>query len=103
MSYTIDTAYHWEQPRRVDVWWWMYLNRWQSPGIIDRYGVVSWNQDGTGNYGVFLSFEKEGVGLHCFPDFRVLSDAQTFIERLIDQPLAVAMAENGRQWPGVVL
>lgn len=93
----------WTLPRPVDVWLWMDLNRWYAPGIIDRYGTVSWNRDGTGYYSVTLTFEHAGIGLYCYPEFRALSDAQTFVERLIDGPIADARAENGRQWPGVVL
>jgi hypothetical protein len=94
----------WAQPRRVEEWWWMDLNRWSGPGVLDRCGRVKWNADGTGHYSVSLTFETDGgLGLYCYPDFRALSDAQEFVERLLDGPIALAIAENGRQWPGVVL
>lgn len=73
----------WEQPRRVDVWWWMDLNDWGEPGILRRCGRVSWNQDGTGEYRVTYADEERGIGLPCWPSFRALSDAQDFVERLM--------------------
>jgi hypothetical protein len=99
----------WLEPRRVDVWWWMQIricdgiSTTTGEDIVTREGTVSWNADGTGYYDVFISFEREGVGLHCWPDFHALSDAQSFIERLMDGTLAEAEAIHGTQWPSVVL
>jgi hypothetical protein len=92
----------WKDPRRVDVWWWMDVEITDGADMV-RYGRVSWNQDGTGYYDVSISYEREGVGLHCWPDFRALSDAQEFVERLMCMSLEEAQAIHGQQWPGVVL
>lgn len=99
----------WTQPRRVDVWWWMQtricdgISSTTGEDIVIREGTVSWNADGTGHYGVFISFEREGIGLHCWPDFYALSDAQSFIEILMRGTLEEAQALHGQQWPGVVI
>ena len=98
----------WTQPRRVDVWWWMQIRIYDGvsdvthEGIVRREGTVSWNADGTGYYGVFISFEREGIGLHCWPRFRALSDAQELIERLMVGTLAEAEALHATQWHDVV-
>jgi hypothetical protein len=94
----------WKQPRRVAEWWWMDIEIVEpDTGDMIRYGRVSWNQDGTGFYDISITFEREGCGLHCFPSFRALSDAQDFVERLMRMSLAEAMHVNGQQYPGVVL
>lgn len=104
-----QTSMEWTQPRRVDVWWWMQIricdgiSSTTGEDIVTREGTVSWNADGTGHYGVFISFEREGIGLHCWPRFRALSDAQSFVERLMLGTLAEAQALHGTQWPNVVL
>ena len=92
----------WKEPRRVDVWWWMDIE-FMDDGILTRGGRVSWNQDGTGFYGVSMDYAREGVGLSCWPSFRALADAQEFVERLMVMPLGEAQALHGTQWPGVVL
>lgn len=92
----------WKQPRRVDVWWWMDVEIMDGGDLV-RGGRISWRQDGVGPYGVSISYEREGVGLHCWPAFHVLSDAQEFVERLMRMPLDQARAIHGTQWPGVVL
>ena len=93
----------WTQPRKVDVWLWMDVEVFGEVGNLVRGGRVSWNADGTGFYGVSISYEREGVGLHCWPSFRALAAAQEFIERLMCMPLEAAQALHGTQWPGVVL
>ena len=99
----------WTQPRRVDVWWWMEIritdgvSATTGEDIVTREGTVTWNADGTGHYGVFISFEREGVGLHCWPDFYALSDAQAFVEKLMAGTLAEAMALHGTLWPNVLI
>lgn len=99
----MNTLPAWEQPRRVDVWWWMDLNIWREPGILRRCGRVSWNADGTGYYEISISDEEHGYGFPCWPSYRALSDAQDAVERLIQLPLAVLKEENGRApWPSVV-
>jgi|SRR6185436_4637333 len=92
----------WNEPRRVDAWWWMDVE-FAEDGNMIRYGRVSWNQDGTGYYDVSISYEREGVGLSCWPSFRVLTDAQEFVERLMLMSLEQARQIHGTQWPGVVL
>lgn len=92
----------WGEPRRVDEWWWMDVEFKEGETLI-RGGRVSWNQDGTGYYDVSISYEREGVGLHCWPSFRALSDAQEFVERLMGKSLEEARLIHGQQWPGVVL
>jgi hypothetical protein len=92
----------WGQPYRVDVWWWMDLNLWSAPGILSRCGRVSWNQDGTGLYGVTFSDERAGIGLTCWPDFHALSEAQSFVESIIGLPLAQIEARHGQQWREVL-
>lgn len=93
----------WRDPRRVEQWLWMDIELMDSDGVMIRYGRVSWNQDGTGTYDVSISYEREGVGLYCWPSFRVLSDAQDFVERLMAMSLDEAKALHGTQWPNVVL
>jgi hypothetical protein len=93
----------WEQPRRVDQWWWMDLNIWSAPGIMRRYGRVSWNQDGTGYYDISINDEEHGWGFPCWPSYRALSDAQDEVERLLRLPFEELKEENGRtEWRDVV-
>ena len=77
----------WGEPRRVDVWWWLDLNLWQTPGVLWRCGRVSWNQDGTGLYDVAFHDEIAGIDIPLYVEFQALSDAQEFIESIIAQPL----------------
>jgi hypothetical protein len=86
----------WEQPRRVDVWWWMDLNIWRAPGILRRCGRVSWNADGSGYYTITIHDEEHGYGFPFWPCYRSLSDAQDEIERLIRLPLDAITAEHAR-------
>lgn len=97
------TVAEWRDPRPVDQWYWMDIELQSSDGTMIRYGRVSWNKDGTGHYDVSISYEREGVGLYSWPSFRALSDAQDFVERLMAMSLEEARAQNGTQWPNVVL
>jgi hypothetical protein len=98
------TRLDWTQPRRVDVWWWTQIrdavgiSETTGEPIVVREGTVSWNQDGSGHYRVSISYEREGVGLGCWPSFYALSDAQDFIERLMDMPVDEADAIHGQGW-----
>lgn len=99
----------WLTPRRVDSGrqLWRHIRLYSGASevtgelIVEREGTVAWAADGTGHYGVFLSIGR--YGLHCWPDFRALADAQEFVERLMAMPLDDVRREHGRQWPGVVL
>jgi hypothetical protein len=95
----------WKHPRRVDVWWWMENEIYEDDGrVIIRYATISWNADGTGYYRVSVTYQHEqGLGLYCWPAFRVLADAQDFAERLLEMTPAEAMKIHGTQWPDVVL
>lgn len=94
---------HWQEPRPVDQWYWMDLPQYQN-GTLVRYGRVRWNQDGTGYYKPSITVQSDrGLGLYCWPSFRVLSDAQDFVERLMGMSVEELMREHGTQWPGVVL
>lgn len=96
----------WLQPRLVDGGrkWWMDTEIREDDGIVMvRYGRVSWRSDGTGYYDVSVTFEREGFGFYCFPDFRALSDAQDYVDRLMVMTLDEVKQENGRLWPGVVI
>ena len=102
-TYTM-TVPPWDTPKRVDAnLYFMYLNEWESPGIIKRYAIISWAADGTGAYSPSMHYEDRGYGFYCWPEFRALSDAQDFIERLWCMPFATVKALNGSQWPNVVL
>jgi hypothetical protein len=92
----------WKEPRRVGVWWWMDVEIMDGSDLV-RGGRVSWHQDGTGYYDVEIAFEREGVGLVCWPSFRALSEAQEFVEQLMCMSLEEARDLDGQQWPGVVL
>lgn len=96
---------NWLQPRLVnDEWYWMDIELRDERGRLLKVGRVSWNKDGTGHYDVSITYESEdGLGLYCWPSFRALSDAQTFVEQLMDMPIAHAKKLHGTQWPGVVL
>lgn len=106
---TTTEALQWKQPRRVDVWWWMEIEQIEIDADchdgyrLIRGGRVSWNQDGTGLYEVSLDCAREGHGFYCWPDFRALSDAQTFVEELMALPFEDIKRLHGTQWPGVVL
>lgn len=102
-STTPPTLPAWRAPRRVDVWWWMELEYYE-PGTQNmiRGGCVSWNQDGTGTYRVSMSCEREGYGFVCWPSFRALSDAQTFIETLMMLPFEEIMRRDGTDWRRVL-
>jgi len=98
-----EKSMQWQEPRPVDTWIWMDIELYRN-GQLLRVGRVSWNQDGTGHYGVSIAIESErGLGLYCWPSFRVLSDAQNFIERLMGMSVPDLMRIHGAQWPGVVL
>lgn len=96
------TAEQWQDPRPVDQWYWMDIEVWQN-GQLLRYGRVSWLKSG-GVYDVSMTYQSErGLGLYCWPSFRALSDAQDFVEKLMNMSSAEAMKTHGTQWPGVVL
>jgi hypothetical protein len=95
-------AMSWGEPQRVEQWFWMDVEFMEGERMI-RYGRVSWNADGTGYYSVSITYQQEGIGLYCWPSFRVLSDAQDFVERLMGMSVEQAKAIHGQQWPGVVL
>lgn len=96
----------WREPYLVDndSQWWMKLSVWNedNPECLVKEGTVHWNADGSGHYGVFLSFEDIGLGLHCWPDFYALSDAQDFIEELLSLPIEQVRSRHGKDWHGVV-
>lgn len=92
----------WSEPRRVDIWWWMDVAIYDDGDLV-RGGRVAWRQDGLGYYDIDMDYAREGYGLPCWPSFRVLSEAQEFVERLMCLPLEEAQAIHGQQWPGVVL
>lgn len=93
----------WQEPRIVDEWYWMDIEVYQD-GQLLRYGRVSWLKNGKGHYDISITYQSEhGLGLYCWPSFRVLSDAQDFVERLMNMTSAEAMKLHGKQWPGVVL
>lgn len=92
----------WHTPRPVDRWFWMDIEVWEN-GEIQRVGRVCWPKEG-GLYDVSITYESEhGLGLYCWPAFRVLSDAQDFVERLMNMASAEARTIHGTQWPHVVL
>jgi len=92
----------WQEPRIVDQWYWMDIEVWKN-GALLRYGRVSWLKTG-GLYDVSITYQSErGLGLYCWPAFRVLSDAQDFVEKLMGMSSTEARAIHGTQWPGVVL
>jgi hypothetical protein len=92
----------WQQPRAADGSIWMDIAVYDGPRIL-LSGRVSWPKDG-GLYAVSMTYENEnGLGLYCWPDFRVLSDAQDFVEKLMQMRSADAKRIHGTQWPGVVL
>lgn len=98
-----EKSMRWQNPRPVDEWYWMDIELYENSGLL-RYGRVSWNRDGTGHYDVSLTVQSErGLGLYCWPSFRVLSDAQDFVERLMAMSVDELMRIHGTQWPGVVL
>lgn len=97
----------WDQPRRVEEWWWMDLNELnydEGDIVLVKNGRISWNADGTGFYKPSITFEEaHGLGLYCWPAFRALSDAQDFVEKLMAMPLEEVEKLHGVQWPDVVL
>ncbi len=97
-----EMSMKWQEPRPVDIWYWMDIEVYEN-GQLLRYGRVSWPKAG-GVYDVSITYQSErGLGLYCWPSFRVLSDAQDFVEKLLDMTSADAMKIHGTQWPGVVL
>ena len=93
----------WQEPRPVDQWYWMDIELYKN-GTLLRYGRVSWKKDGSGYYSPSITVQNErGLGLYCWPDFRALSDAQEFVERLMGMSVEDLMRIHGTQWPGVVL
>lgn len=94
---------HWQEPRPVDRWFWMDLPIYEN-GRLLREGRVSWNKNGTGYYRPRITIQNaHGLGLYCWPSFRALSDAQEFVERLMEMSVDALRAIHGTQWPGVVL
>lgn len=97
-----EMSMKWQEPRPVDQWYWMDIEAWQN-GQLLRYGRVSWPKTG-GVYDVSITYQSErGLGLYCWPSFRVLSDAQDFVEKLMGMTSQEARVIHGTQWPGVVL
>ena len=93
----------WKEPYPIDEFVWMDVETYEA-GQLARVGRVSWMRDGSGHYKVRITIENQnGLGLYCWPAFRVLSEAQTFVERLMGMSVEALMAEHGTQWPGVVL
>lgn len=97
-----ERSMQWQTPRPVDRWYWMEIEVYENGNLL-RYGCVSWPKAG-GVYDVSITYQSErGLGLYCWPAFRVLSDAQDFVEKLMGMPSSEAMKIHGTQWPGVVL
>lgn len=97
-----ERSMKWQDPRPVDQWFWMDIEVYKN-GQLLHYGRVSWLKTG-GVYDVSITYQSEnGLGLYCWPSFRALSDAQDFVEKLMDMPSSEAMKIHGTQWPGVVL
>jgi hypothetical protein len=97
-----DDAMVWNEPRRIDEWWWMDVEFKEGETLI-RGGRVSWLQDGSGYYTISMDYAKEGCSLYCWPSFHALADAQEFVERLMLMSLEQARQIHGQQWPNVVL
>lgn len=98
----------WREPRPVEGWYWMDIeqygiNQEGVDGSLLRVGRVSWNRDGTGHYDTWINLEDEGYGFLCWPSFRVLTDAQDFVDRLMLMSKAEIQRLHGTQWPNVVL
>lgn len=78
-------------PHKVDEFMW-----WQKE-LIDpithdmiKYAYITWLANGKGKYNVSISFESEGWGLHRWPGFNTLSDAETLADMLMDMDLNTA-------------
>lgn len=83
---------------------WMEIQVFDTEGCLVREGKVSWNADGTGYYDASITYQDHhGLGLYCWPAFRILSDAQNFVEQLMRMSPEDAMGIHGKQWPNVVL
>ena len=92
----------WLDPRPVDQWYWMDIEVYEN-GQLLRYGRVSWLKTG-GLYSVSITYQSEnGLGLYCWPDFRALSDAQNFVEKLMGMTSAEARVIHGTEWPNVIV
>lgn len=96
-----ELSMKWQEPRPVDRWCWMDIEVYENGNLL-RYGRVSWPKTG-GVYDVSITYQSEhGLGLYCWPSFRALSDAQEFVEKLMDMPSSEAIKIHGLQWPGVI-
>lgn len=94
---------HWLEPRTVDEWVWLDCEVRDGTRMV-RYGRVSWARVNPNLYDVSITYEAEnGLGLYCWPAFRVLSDAQDFVEKLVGMSSTEARKIHGTQWPNVVL
>lgn len=89
----------WKEPRTVDEFVWLDCEI-RKGGTIFRVGRVSWARENPDLYDVSITYEAErGLGLYCWPKFRVLSEAQAFIESLMQMPSSEAMQIHGKEWP----
>ena len=93
----------WNEPRPVDESVWLDCEVWDGPRIV-RCGRVMWTRANPTVYDVCITYESEnGLGLYCWPRFRVLSDAQDYVEKLMSMTSTEARKIHGTQWPDVVL
>lgn len=94
---------HWLEPRTVDEFVWLDCEVRDGPRLV-LAGRVSWARVRPTVYDVSITYEAEnGLGLYCWPSFRVLSDAQDFVEKLMRMSSADARTIHGTQWPNVIL
>lgn len=88
----------WLEPRNVDEFVWLECEERDGPRML-RYGCVSWQRVNPDFYHVNMTYQSEnGLGLYCWPLYRVLSEAQDFVEQLMGMSSSEAKKIHGNNW-----
>lgn len=85
------TGEWWIAPRRRDEFmWWQKELIDPDTGNMIKYAYITWLANGKGGYSVSVNFEREGWGLHHWPNFKVLSEAETLADMLMEMDIITA-------------
>lgn len=88
----------WLEPRNVDEFVWLDCEI-RDGAHLRRCGCVSWARENPDLYSINITYEDErGLGLYCWPLYRVLSEAQDFVEQLMGMSSTEAKKIHGKNW-----
>lgn len=95
----------WKEPYRVDRWYCLDIEIHDAEGRLVRSGRVSWDiHVQSSPFSIDICYhDHHGLGLYCWPQFRVLSAAQDFVERLMRMSPEDAQKIHGGHWKGAII